>query len=127
MSAVTPMVFLPLVMLRLGKSVHDRFEAVQAHFGDLTTMAQENLSGVRIVRAYRQEAAEEQRFTALSREYVTRNMSLARLYGLMNPAFTVLAGLGAAAVLGVGGSLVLRGTMTVGAFVGFGFYLSNLT
>jgi ATP-binding cassette subfamily B multidrug efflux pump len=125
--AVTPMVFLPLVMLRLGKSVHDRFEAVQAHFGDLTTMAQENLSGVRIVRAYRQEAAEEQRFTGLSREYVTRNMRLARLYGLMNPAFTVLAGLGAAAVLGVGGSLVLRGTMTVGAFVGFGFYLSNLT
>ncbi len=125
--AVTPMVFLPLVMLRLGKSVHDRFEAVQAHFGDLTTMAQENLSGVRIVRAYRQEAAEEQRFTDLSREYVNRNMRLARLYGLMNPAFTVLAGLGAAAVLGVGGSLVLRGTMTVGAFVGFGFYLSNLT
>ena len=125
--AVTPMVFLPLVMLKLGKSVHDRFEAVQAHFGDLTTMAQENLSGVRIVRAYRQEAAEEQRFTDLSREYVNRNMRLARLYGLMNPAFTVLAGLGAAAVLGVGGSLVLRGTMTVGAFVGFGFYLSNLT
>ena len=125
--AILPMVLLPVVMLKLGNAVHDRFEAVQAHFGDLTTMAQENLSGVRIVRAYRQERAEHQRFGAMSTEYVNRNMRLARLYGLMNPSFTVLAGLGAATVLGVGGSLVLRGAMSVGAFVAFGFYLSNLT
>ena len=125
--AILPMVLLPVVMLKLGKAVHDRFEAVQAHFGDLTTMAQENLSGVRIVRAYRQERAEHQRFDAMSTEYLNRNMRLARLYGLMNPSFTVLAGLGAATVLGVGGSLVLRGAMSVGAFVAFGFYLSNLT
>ncbi len=125
--AVLPMVLLPVVMLKLGKAVHDRFEAVQAHFGDLTTMAQENLSGVRIVRAYRQERAEHEQFDAMSTEYVNRNMRLARLYGLMNPSFTVLAGLGAATVLGVGGSLVLRGAMSVGAFVAFGFYLSNLT
>ncbi|HVT41003.1 MAG TPA: ABC transporter ATP-binding protein [Gemmatimonadaceae bacterium] len=125
--ALMPMILLPIVTLKLGNVVHDRFEAVQAHFGDLTTMAQENLSGVRVVRAYRQEAAEGERFTALSEEYVRRNMGLARFYGLMNPAFTVLAGLGAAAVLGIGGSYVLRGTMTVGAFVAFGFYLSNLT
>jgi ATP-binding cassette subfamily B protein len=125
--AVLPMVFLPVVMLKLGRVVHDRFEAVQAHFGDLTTMTQENLSGVRIVRAYRQEPAEEARFGAMSDAYVERNMSLARLSALMNPAFATLAGLGAAAVLGVGGSLVLKGTMSVGAFVAFGFYLSNLT
>ena len=127
MWAVLPMIFLPVVMLRLGREVHDRFERVQAHFGDLTTLAQENLSGVRIVRAYRQETAEEGRFEAMSSEYVARNMHLARLSALMNPAFASLAGLGAAAVLGVGGSLVLRGTMSVGTFVAFGFYLSNLT
>jgi ATP-binding cassette subfamily B protein len=125
--ACLPMIFLPIVMLKLGRVVHDRFEAVQAHFGDLTTMAQENLSGVRIVRAYRQESAEEARFGAMSDAYVERNMNLARLSALMNPAFGSLAGLGAAAVLGVGGSLVLAGTMSVGAFVAFGFYLSNLT
>ena len=124
---ILPMLLLPLVMLKLGKAVHDRFEAVQAHFGDLTTMAQENLSGVRVVRAYRQEGAEGERFTAMSGEYVRRNMRLARLYGVMSPALTVLAGLGAAAVLGVGGSYVVRGSLSVGAFVAFGFYLSNLT
>jgi len=79
------------------------------------------------VRAYRQEPAEEARFGAMSDAYVERNMNLARLSALMNPAFASLAGLGAAAVLGVGGSLVLEGTMSVGAFVAFGFYLSNLT
>src|ERR1019366_4772875 len=125
--AVLPMIFLPVVMLRLGKSVHGRFEGVQAHFGDLTTMAQENLSGVRIVRAYRQERAEAERFGAMSTEYLRLNMRLARLYGVMNPAFSVLAGLGFAAVLGIGGTFVIRGAMTVGAFVAFGFYLSNLT
>jgi ATP-binding cassette subfamily B protein len=125
--AVLPMVALPVVMLRLGRAIHQRFEAVQAHFGDLTTLAQENLSGVRIVRAYRQEGAEAERFSDMSGEYVRRNMRLARLYGVMNPAFTVLAGLGAAAVLGIGGSMVVRGAMSVGGFVAFGFYLSNLT
>lgn len=125
--AVLPMVALPVVMLRLGRAVHERFEAVQAHFGDLTTRAQENLSGVRIVRAYRQEGAEATRFDGMSAEYVRRNMRLAKLYGVMNPTFTVLAGLGAAAVLGIGGGMVVRGTMSVGGFVAFGFYLSNLT
>jgi len=125
--AALPMILLPVVTLRLGKAVHDRFERVQAHFGNLTTMAQENLSGVRIVRAYRQEHAEEARFGAMSSEYVRLNMRLARLYGVMNPSFSVLAGLGAAAVLGIGGTMVIRGAMTVGAFVAFGFYLSNLT
>lgn len=125
--ALLPMVFLPVVMLRLGRAVHDRFEAVQAHFGTLTTMVQENLSGVRIVRAYRQEGAESARFDAASAEYVRRNLALARLYGAMSPSLTTLAGLGAAAVLGIGGAQVIAGRLTVGAFVAFGLYLANLT
>lgn len=56
--AALPMAILPFVGLVLGKRIHKRFEAVQSHFSDLTTLAQENLSGVRIVRAFRQEAAE---------------------------------------------------------------------
>ncbi len=125
--ALLPMAPLPLVMFRLGRAIHERFERVQAQFGDLTTLVQEHLSGVRIVRAYRQEAAELARFEALSQEYHDRNLRLVRLNGLMNPSFTLLAGLGAATVLGLGGAMVLRGTLTVGAFVAFGLYLANLT
>lgn len=127
MLALLPMIFLPIVMLKLGRAVHDRFEAVQSHFGALTTLVQENLSGVRIVRAYRQEAAESARFDASSAEYVRLNLRLANLYGVMSPSLTTLAGLGAAAVLGIGGAQVIAGKMSVGAFVAFGLYLSNLT
>lgn len=125
--ALLPMLLLPVMMIRLGKAIHVRFEAVQEHFGALTTRAQENLSGVRVVRAYRQEDAELRRFEDMNEEYLRRNMHLVRLYGAMNPAFGLLAGLGAVVVLGAGGVLVVRGTITVGAFVAFGFYLAMLT
>ncbi|MFM8910732.1 MAG: ABC transporter ATP-binding protein [Gemmatimonadota bacterium] len=125
--ALIPMLLLPLVMFRLGKVTHDRFERVQSTFGDLTTLVQEHLAGIRIVRAYAQEQAERARFAELSAEYLDRNRALVRLNGLMNPAFTLLAGLGAAVVLGVGGTMVLERALTVGTFVAFGLYLSNLT
>ena len=91
--AAAPLVLLPVVMVRLGRAIHDRFESVQEHFSDLTTRVQENLSGARIVRAYRQEPAESARFAAMSEEYLRRNVALARLNGIMNPSFTILAGL----------------------------------
>ena len=125
--ALLPMALLPILTVWLGRAIHERFEAVQEHFGTLTTRAQENLAGARIVRAYRQEDAELSRFGALGEEYLEKNMRLARLYGTMNPAFGLLAGLGAVVVLGYGGALALRGAISVGAFVAFGFYLSNLT
>ncbi|MDF2771522.1 MAG: transporter transrane region [Geminicoccaceae bacterium] len=125
--ALAPMVLLPVLTIWLGRAIHVRFEAVQEHFSTLTTRAQENLAGARIVRAYRQEGAELERFSRLNDEYLERNMQLVRLYGLMNPAFGLLAGLGAVTVLGVGGTLALRGTISVGSFVAFGLYLGMLT
>jgi ATP-binding cassette, subfamily B, multidrug efflux pump len=125
--AVLPMLLLPAVMVKLGRLIHDRFEAVQSHFSTMTTFAQENLSGTRIVRAYRQEAAELERFGELNEEYLRRNMRLAYLNGSMNPGFQLLAGLGALTVLGLGGVLALRGTISLGEFVGFGLYLGILT
>jgi ATP-binding cassette subfamily B protein len=125
--ALLPMVLLPIVMVRAGKEIHDRFEAVQEHFSTVTTHAQENISGVRVVRAYRQENAEIDRFGGLNDEYVHRNIRLVKLWGLMNPGFGLLAGLAGAIVLGLGGSLVVRGEISVGSFVAFGLYLAMLT
>ena len=125
--ALLPMALLPVLMIRLGRLIHDRFDAVQQHFGAMTTRAQENLSGVRVVRAYRQERAEEARFAAMGEEYLRRNLALARLNGVMHGGFGLLAGLGSAVVLGYGGVLAIRGRVTVGAFVAFGIYLAMLT
>jgi ATP-binding cassette, subfamily B, multidrug efflux pump len=125
--ALLPLIVLPIITVRMGNAIHTRFDAVQEHFSTLTTHAQENLTGARIVRAYRQEAAEIERFGALNDEYLARNMSLVRLYGTMTPLFGLLAGLGAVVVMGLGGLLVIRGAISVGSFVAFGIYLGLLT
>lgn len=122
-----PMIALPVLTIRMGKKIHDRFEAVQEHFSVLTTRAQENLTGARIVRAYRQESAEIARFAAANEEYMARNMSLVRLWGTLNPLFALFGGLGAVVVLGVGGALTMNGTISIGSFVAFGLYLTMLT
>lgn len=125
--ALLPLIFLPLLTIRMGKAIHDRFEAVQEHFSTLTTRAQENLTGARIVRAYRQEAAEIARFAAINDQYLAINMSLVRLWGTLNPLFAFFGGLGAVVVLGVGGVFTIRGTISIGSFVAFGMYLTMLT
>jgi ATP-binding cassette subfamily B multidrug efflux pump len=125
--ALLPVALLPVIMAKGGTAIHNRFEAVQEHFSTMTTRAQENISGARIVRAYRQEEPEIARWSALNEEYVRRNMRLVRLWGLLNPGFGLLAGVGAVIVLGYGGRLVLQGEITVGSLVAFGFYLGMLT
>jgi ATP-binding cassette subfamily B multidrug efflux pump len=125
--ALLPVVFLPVIMAKGGTAIHHRFEAVQEHFSTMTTRAQENVSGARIVRAYRQEESEIARWGELNEEYLRRNMRLVRLWGLLNPGFALLAGLGAVIVLGYGGRLVLSGEISVGSLVAFGFYLGMLT
>jgi ATP-binding cassette subfamily B multidrug efflux pump len=125
--AALPMALLPVLGIMFGRRIHARFESVQAHFSDLTTLAQENLAGVRIVRAFRQEDAERARFATLNEQYLEKNMRLAQLYGLMQPGFSIFAGLGMVAVVSVGGMLVLQNTISVGSFVAFGMYLGMLT
>jgi ATP-binding cassette subfamily B protein len=125
--ALLPLAGLPVLMLRLGRLVHHRFEAVQARFADLATRAQENLAGVRVVRAYRQEAAELARFDAAGDAYLDASVRLARVNGVMNPGFALLAGLGSLLTIAVGGRLLLEDRLTVGGFVAFGIYLAMLT
>jgi ATP-binding cassette subfamily B protein len=125
--AAVPMLALPVLGVVLGRFIHRRFEDVQAQFSDLTTLAQENLAGVRIVRAFRQEQAEIARWAALNDAYLEKNMRLARLYAIMQPGFGIMAGFGMVAVVGYGGRLVVNGTITVGSFVAFAMYLGMLT
>ena len=121
-----PLLALPVAMLGFGAVIHRRSEAIQAQFSALTTHAHEVLSGVRIVRAYRQEAAELGHFRGLNDEYARRNLALARVQGMFHPLLGFLGGLGAVALLHAGGRLVVAGDVTVGEFVAFGVYLATL-
>jgi ATP-binding cassette subfamily B protein len=123
--ALLPMLGLPLVMIFFGQAIHVRSLAIQDHFSELTRFVHENLSGVRVVRAYRQERAESERFGSLSSEYATRNIALARASGAFNPLLTLLGGLGGVAVLYFGGQDVMAGRVSVGNFVAVGVYLAT--
>jgi ATP-binding cassette subfamily B multidrug efflux pump len=124
--ALLPLVALPVAMVSLGQMIHRRTLEIQNQFGELTNFVHENLSGVRVVRAYRQEAAESAAFRGLNEQYQERNLSLAKVQGIFYPVLSLFGGLGAAAILYVGGRLVVTGMVSVGAFVAFGVYLAML-
>jgi ATP-binding cassette, subfamily B, multidrug efflux pump len=125
--ALVPMILLPPATLHFGNVIHRRFEEIQEQFGTVSTTAQENLAGVRIVKAYGQENAQIDRFRTQSREYLRRNLELVRVSGMFYPLLGLLGGLGMVAVLWVGGLATMRGQITVGDFVAFGLYLGRLT
>lgn len=110
----------------VGQRIHVLFEGVQASFSDLSTKVQENLAGVRVVRAYAREAAEERAFALANDEYVARNRRLIRWDAAFRPALQGLVGLGFVTVLGYGGWLVLQEAITVGQFVTFNLFLGEL-
>ncbi len=124
--ALVPLVLLPPIVAWFGKTIHDRFERIQEQFAALSTMVQENLTGVRIVRAYGQEGAQAREFDALNRDYLKRNMHLAYASGAFHPIMGLLTGAGMVVVLWYGGGLVMGGTIGVGDFVAFSFYLALL-
>jgi ATP-binding cassette, subfamily B, multidrug efflux pump len=109
-----------------SKKIHDRFEKVQEYFGTVSNRAQESLAGVRVIRAYTQEEAEIESFKKVNREFVNRNLQLIRLSGIFHPLLQFFIGLGFIAVLWFGGSLVIRGVITIGQFVQFTVYLGYL-
>jgi ATP-binding cassette subfamily B protein len=120
---LAPLALMPVFMVALGRTIHRRFEAVQEHFGTITTHAHEALTGVRVVRAYRQEGAQTSKFAALNAEYVRRNMALARAWGALFPTVTFLGGLGGVFTLWFGSRLVISGHVTLGDYVAFTTYL----
>ena len=122
-------VTMPLVSLTVkffGQQVHTRFEKIQEFFAQITARAQENFTGVRVVRAYAQEEAEMAAFNSLNREYAERNLSLVRIDALMRPLMTFLIGIGFVLIIWAGVPLAVRGEISVGEFTVFNMYLTRL-
>jgi len=125
--SLAPLLLLPPVTLAFGNIIHDRFEKIQEQFGVLSTMAQENLAGQRIVKAYGQEGDQTRRFSLLSKELMDRNVGLARTSGLFYPLLTMLAGGALAVALWLGGRAIVAGRISNGDLVLFLMYLGRLT
>jgi ATP-binding cassette subfamily B protein len=111
----------------IGRRVSRKFQQLQAQFGDLSTKAQENFSGIRVVKAYSQEDPEIASFAAVNAEYVRRAVDLAKLNGLVWPAMAFMIGGAVLLILYVGGSDAIAGRMTVGQLIQFVAYLYLLS
>jgi ATP-binding cassette subfamily B protein len=120
---------LPLVSFSVwyfGNAIHRRFERIQSQVSEVSAVAQEALSGVRVVRAYRQEGAEIERFRRANEELLRRNRHLIAIQGLFFPSMSLFLGLGTMLVLWLGSRDVINGTITLGEFVAFFAYLTML-
>src|SRR5438874_8234711 len=109
-----------------GRTIHDLYEKIQAALATLTARVQENLSGVRVVRAYAQEEAERRAFDEPNREYVARNIKLIRTWSMFMPSLQSLIGTTFLIVLWQGGHQLLRGQISLGALIAFNGYLAVL-
>jgi ATP-binding cassette subfamily B protein len=125
--ALVPLPFVTIAVRYFGSAIHRRFERIQAQLSDVSAVVQEALSGVRVVRAYRQEAHEIERFRRSNEEYLRRNRVLIRLQAAFYPSMTLFLGLGSLLVLWMGSREVIRGSITLGEFVAFNGYLVMLS
>jgi ATP-binding cassette subfamily B protein len=124
--AVLPAPVVSVAVMLFGRAIHERFESIQSMFSDISSRVQENLSGVRMIRAFVQEAAELRRFEKLNKDYIRENLRLVRISGLFQPLLEALIGVTFLVVLWAGGAQVLNGRLSMGGFVMFNTYMGFL-
>lgn len=124
--ALVPLPFVSLLVFHLSRKIHHRFEARQAQFSALTTCAQENFSGIRIVQSYNREDYETGKFRRLSRDYLVRNLEVAKVQSLIWPLMFMLIGCSMIVTLIAGGLRVMDGRLTIGGLTAFFGYLTML-
>ncbi|NWG13238.1 MAG: ABC transporter ATP-binding protein [Acidobacteria bacterium] len=125
--AYLPLALASLTVKRLGQQIHDRFEKIQEQFSLVSTKVQENLAGIRVIKAFAREESEKAEFRELNHEYVRKSVALIRLWGFFYPLMSGLFGLSAAVLLWWGGRAVIHGELSLGEFVAFIGYLAMLT
>jgi len=124
--ALIPAPVVSLAVVFFGRRIHTRFEHIQKMFSDISSKVQENLAGVRVVRAYAQESAEVAQFETLNQDYIRENIGLARIQGMFMPLLQALIGVTFLLVLWAGGRQLMRRQITLGSFVMFNTYMGML-
>ena len=121
--ALAPMPLASIVVQYLGRKIHERFERIQASFSDISAQAQENYSGVRLIRAFAREESQIGLFERLNRQYIGRALRLVQLMGMLWPTLEFILGVSMIITLFAGGHLVLADRISVGQFVAFSTYM----
>lgn len=109
-----------------GQRIHVNYKAVQDYFGDISARVQENLAGVRVVRAFGREHVETKTFSRMNREYVQRNRTVIKLTAMFYPGLHAMIGLLFGLVFFLGSREMIRGTLSIGSFIAFQLYLGRM-
>lgn len=125
--SLIPLPILTVAVIIFSSRIFHRFKKVQEQFSSISAGVQENLSGIRVVKAYVQEENEKRKFKQLNQDYMNKNMSLVKIWGPFFPFIMLIAGIGIVIVLWFGGQLVITGEISLGQFVQFSGYLMMLT
>ncbi len=121
-----PIPLMAFLVYKFGRQIHKRYQRIQAQLSRISTKAQENFSGIRIVKSYVQEKYEMENFDKLNWEYVEKNMSFVRVFAAFHPMMHFIVGIAVILVLFVGGIQIVEGIITLGEFVAFTLYLGML-
>src|SRR5438552_1113075 len=124
--ALAPLPLVSWLVKVFGQKIHDRFERIQAMYSELTERVRENLSGIRVIRAFCQEEAEMAEFDRMNREFVEKNKSLIWIGSFLWPALGLMFAIAFMLIMVVGGRHVLNGQISVGTFAAFNVYLMYL-
>jgi ATP-binding cassette subfamily B multidrug efflux pump len=125
--AFLPLPAVSILIQYFGRKIHERFERIQATFSDISSRAQENLAGVRLIRAYVQEEHEAELFATSNREYIARSIKLVQLMGMLFPTLQTMLGCAIVLVIWLGSREVLLGQISLGSFLAFNMYMLQLT
>jgi ATP-binding cassette subfamily B multidrug efflux pump len=124
--ALLPLPVISIAVKYIGQHIHDRFEKIQALYSELTERVRENLSGVRVVRAFCQEEAEIAQFDRMNRDFVRKNQRLIWITSFLWPAVGMMFAVSFMLIMVVGGWHVLKGEISVGTFAAFNVYQAQL-
>jgi ATP-binding cassette subfamily B protein len=124
--ALAPMPLASILVQYLGHRIHDRFERIQASFSEISSQAQENYSGARLVRAFAREDSQIGLFEKLNREYIARSLRLVQLMGMLWPTLEFILGVSMVITMLAGGHLVIEHRISVGQFVEFNTFMIML-
>jgi len=126
LAALIPLPLMAVAINYFGKLIHKRFTVAQNAFGDLNDNVLESIAGVRVIRAYVQEKADEQRFQDMTEDVYEKNIAVAKVDALFEPTIKILVGLSYVIGLGYGAYLVFHQIITLGELVSFNIYLGML-
>jgi ATP-binding cassette subfamily B multidrug efflux pump len=124
--ALIPYPLFLFIFKKFATALFTRSRIVQERLADVSSHAQETISGIQIVKAYVQEEAQSEHFEKLSREYFNSNIGLIRIHSLLIPMIRAVAGIGLLVILSYGGASVIAGRISLGDFVAFSGYLAIL-